>query len=244
MFENLRNEQGEWLDAAWHAPAGRMRALVVIGHGVTANKDRPWALALAETLAERGYGALRFSFSGNGDSEGAFEDSCPTKEAADLGAVLDAIEEAGGELAIPSVVYAGHSMGAAVGVIRAARDPRLDALISLAGMVHTEAFLERKFSGLAPGDLMWDKPECPLSETFLGDMREIASVAPLARDLELPWLLVHGDTDTVVPAEESDEIAVKSPGAPEVIPMHGADHLFSGREREMAEHVADWLDRL
>ena len=242
MFDAIRNAQGERLDTAWHAPAGELEALVVIGHGVTANKDRAWAVTLAETLAERGYGALRFSFSGNGDSEGDFLDSCPTKEAADLGAVLDAVEGAAEELRIPEVVYVGHSMGAAVGVIRTSRDPRIARLVSLGGMVHTGEFVERKFGGQEPGELMWDKPECPLGQVFLDDMREIDSVAPLARDLSLPWLLVHGDADTVVPAQESNEIAVKAGGNAKVVQFEGVDHLFTDVERRMAETVCDWLD--
>ena len=40
-----------------------------------------------------GIPALRFSFSGNGGSEGRFEDSCITKEVEDLGAVIDALAE-------------------------------------------------------------------------------------------------------------------------------------------------------
>ncbi|MEO0652008.1 MAG: alpha/beta hydrolase, partial [Planctomycetota bacterium] len=180
--------------------------------------------------------------SGNGDSEGDFEDSCPTKESADLGSVLDAVEEAAEELAIPEVVYVGHSMGAAVGVLRTSRDPRIARLVSLGGMVHTAAFAERKFGHQQPGDLMWDKPACPISQPFLDDMREVDSVLPLAPDLTLPWLLVHGDADTVVPPEESTEIAAKAGGAARVVLLEGVDHVFGDAGSQMAEAVVRWLE--
>ena len=43
---------------------------VVIGHGLTSEMDRPWQVELARQLAAAGFGTLRFSFSGNGGSEG------------------------------------------------------------------------------------------------------------------------------------------------------------------------------
>lgn len=237
MFENLRNGAGEWLDSAWHPPAGEPRAAVVIGHGVTANKDRAWAVALAEALAAAGFGALRFSFAGNGDSEGEFEDACPTKEAADLKAVIDAIAGAG----LERIAYVGHSMGGAVGVLGASRDPRIAALVSLAGMVDTADFARRKFGDLAVGDFMWDKPDCPLSQAFLDDMAQVGSVEPLAPDVTVPWLLVHGDADTVVPPAESASIAARASGRAEVVALPGVDHVFTGAEAALAQIVVEWL---
>ena len=77
--------------------------------------------------AALGVPALRFSFSGNGNSEGSFEESCITKEIGDLGAVLDALPGR-------QVLYVGHSMGGAVGVIRATRDERIRVQSSLSSL--------------------------------------------------------------------------------------------------------------
>ena len=170
MPEELRNARGERLDAAWHPGrdsdpgAGRV---VVIGHGVTSHRDRPWLIALGDALAAAGVTALRFSFAGNGASEGRFEDATITREVEDLGSVLDALEGR-------AVAYAGHSMGGAVGVLRAARDERIRALVSLAGMVHVAEFMRRMFGHLSPGaDVMLEKPHCPLTQPFLDDAAHI-----------------------------------------------------------------------
>ena len=130
MFGEIRNEHGERLDYTYHE--GKDNKIVVIGHGVTGNKDRPALIALAEGLADAGISALRFSFSGNGESEGAFTDSTITKGVADLGTIIDALSGY-------KVCYVGHSMGGAVGVLRAAADERIEVLVSLAGMVHTKS---------------------------------------------------------------------------------------------------------
>lgn len=238
MQDEIRNEQGERLDHAFTSGGGADRPLVVIGHGVTANKDRDWAVALANALNDAGYDALRFSFSGNGESEGDFRASCPTKEAADLGAVLDAVEDR-------TIVYVGHSMGGAVGVLRACEDDRIRYLVSLAGMVDTADFARRKFGELEPGvGVMWDKPECPLSQEFLDDMAGIGSVEPLAEAVRVPWLFVHGTADTVVPYDESETILARAAGETELVTLPGADHLFSGDDTaRMTAAVVDWLGR-
>lgn len=243
MMELLKNLKGEVLDFTLHMPSGGAEpiSVVVIGHGVTANKDRAWAVTLADALGSAGHAALRFSFSGNGASQGSFEDSCPTKGDEDLGAVLDWLERHPVLGALP-LVYAGHSMGAVVGVLRASRDTRLAALVSLAGMVDTADFVRRKFASLVVGDFMWDKPECPLSQRFLDDMRSIGSVEDLSERIEIPWLLVHGTGDMVVPYEESERIAPRAAGSCELILFDGVDHVFDGPSAaRMAGEVVDWL---
>lgn len=245
MFpQKILNPWGQRLDFACHEAVSPSGKLLLIGHGVTANKDREWALALAERVVAAGWSALRFSFSGNGESEGRFEDSCPTRECADLGAVLDALDAAVEGSRKPwQLAYAGHSMGAAVGVMRASEDPRIQFLISLGGMVHTADFAQRKFGELRPdADFMWDKPECPLSQHFLDDMHAVGSVEHLAPSIEVPWLLVHGGADPVVPAQESEQIALRAGGQTDVVLLAGADHVFSGADSAlMADQVAQWL---
>lgn len=241
MFEAMTNRAGERLDSTFHPPESTSeRPLLVIGHGVTANKDRAWAVALAEAASGAGFPALRFSFSGNGASGGRFEDSCPTKEAEDLAAVIDAAEAAGHS----RVIYAGHSMGGAVGVLAAARDSRIGALVSLAGMVDTAEFAQRKFGEQSPGDLMWDKPECPLSQNFLDDMRTLGSVEALAERVQVPWLLIHGRDDTVVPFEDSIAVARRTSAPVELALVPGIDHVFSGAEAPLAARVLRWLELL
>jgi len=235
--DSIRNAQGEALDFAFTPAQGDAHPgqIVVIGHGVTANKDREWSTTLADTLAAAGWASLRFSFSGNGDSEGDFRESCPSKEVEDLRAVVDA-------LAGWRISYAGHSMGAAVGVLAVSQGMRFDHLISLGGMVHTGDFADRKFGDQKPGEsLMWEKPECPLSQAFMDDMHAVGTVEQHATLIAMPWLLVHGDQDTVVPPSESETMLAGNPAAKLVI-LPGADHVFSGASAEaMARAVADWL---
>ncbi len=236
MLDEIRNEHGERLDYAYHKGEGDR--VVVIGHGVTGNKDRPALVALAEGLAAAGISALRFSFSGNGESEGAFTDSTITKEVADLGSVIDTLKGY-------NVCYVGHSMGGAVGVLRTATDERIQALVSLAGMVHTKAFAEREFSDAIPDEgFMWDEPDCPLSKIYVDDMAAINSVAKRASEFDIPWLLVHGTEDDIVPIEDSRDILQHANAQTDLLELPGVDHVFSDDGAAiMVEKVVAWINQ-
>ncbi len=230
----FRNSHGERLDATFHPGRVGDRRIVAIAHGVTSHKDRPWLLALSENLSAQGVASVRFSFAGNGGSEGRYADVSISKEVADLGCVLDG-------LAGRDVVFAGHSMGAAVGVLRAAHDRRIRGLVSLAGMVHVSAFMQAQFGAMRPGDLMLGKPQCPLTQAFLDDAHAIGDVLPAAARIEVPWLLVHGTGDELVPLQDAHDARRAAGDRPQVVELAGADHRFSGQEAAMAAAVTSWL---
>jgi pimeloyl-ACP methyl ester carboxylesterase len=236
MFGEIKNSQGERIDYTFHDGGGAQKEIVVIGHGVTGNKDRPFVVALAEALAAAGVHAVRLSFSGNGDSDGRFVDSTISKEVADLGAVLDA-------MAGFTVCFAGHSMGGAVGVIRASEDDRIRNLISLAGMVHTRDFAEREFGDVKPDHgFMWDEETCPLSQTYMDDMRRIDSVADRGKRIRVPWLLVHGTDDDVVPIQDSKDILAKAGANAQFIEIPGSNHVFADEHcAAMISKVVAWV---
>ena len=237
MFGKIINTHGEELDYTYHEAKGD--ALAILGHGVTGNKDRPFVVALADGLATAGVAVLRLSFSGNGDSEGRFQDSTVSKEVADLGAVLDVVK--GRE-----VGFIGHSMGGAVGVLRASEDDRIRWLVSLAGMVHTEAFAQREFGDVTPDSgCMWEDEDCPLSQRYMDDMASLRSVVERGAAIRVPWLLVHGSEDDVVPPKDARDIAAAAAQPkPRLVEIGGADHVFSDDATPtMVAAVVEWVQQ-
>lgn len=235
--KEIRNPLGERIDFSFHE--GRKKGvLLVIGHGVTGDKDRPLVTELAKGLARRGWPCLRISYTGNGESEGSFEDSCITKEIADLTAVLDSLPD--GVL----VAYAGHSMGAAVGVMTAANDPRIRVLISLAGMTHTEAFVEQEFGDVQPdAGFMWDELDCPLSSTYVSDLAEIDNTLVAAAKVICPWLLIHGDEDDVVPVGDGKDAYEAAGSEKQWVVIPGAGHSFDEESYpQLVDAMDSWLE--
>ncbi|MEM0970671.1 MAG: alpha/beta hydrolase [Verrucomicrobiota bacterium] len=238
MTGELRNAAGERLDYTFHAAANRStNRVALIGHGLTGNKDRPWAVALGKALSEADIPALRFSFAGNGESEGRFEDCTITKEVADLGTVIDAVTPS-----FTEVVYVGHSMGGAVGVIRASHDDRIKRLVSLAGMVHTKRFCEEEFGEVTPGEgTMWEDEDCPLSQAFVDDLTTIGSVLPLGPGISVPWCFVHGTEDDIIPIAEGRELFATASEPKEWNELPETNHVFADDPLPMTQAVAHFL---
>lgn len=239
MYLEIFNSSNEKLDYEFHGDPSDTSLLVIIGHGVTGNKDRPWAVGLAKALEEAGISSLRFSFSGNGESEGKFEDCTISKEVKDLKAIINVAEDEG----FHRICYAGHSMGGAVGVLSAVKDERISLLISLSGMVYTKKFAETEFGDQKPGKgCMWGTEECPLSQAFVDDMNKIDNVLAKTEKIEVPWLIVHGDADDVVPVDEGREIYGAAYEPKELVILEGVDHVYNddGLEK-MTSAVTSWL---
>lgn len=235
MPSRLQSRRGQRLDHVFTSCGAADAGLVLVGHGVTSSHDRPYFVDLCDALGAAGLDSVRFSFAGNGESEGRFEDCTITGEVEDLRGVLDAFPGR-------RVAYVGHSMGGAVGVLTAARDERIRALVSLAGMVRVQNFMERTFGGLVPGrDVMLGRERCPLSRTFLDDARAIGDVLDAAARIDVPWLLVHGTADELVPVEDSVEAAAASRGRAELVRLEGADHRFTDRHPDLLAAVVPWL---
>ena len=240
MDEIIKNASGEKIDYSFHPGSEKNFYLLIIGHGLIGSKDSPLVSALAEKVASEGMSVLRFSFTGNGDSEGRFEECTISKEIEDLQSILTIVTERGWR-----PIFAGHSLGSAVGVLTASIDSRIQLLISLAGMVKTEVFCETEFGTVVPGQgYMWGNSNYPLSEEFVNDMKQIKSVLPRASGLGLPWLLVHGTADEIVPVTDSQLLVQKFETSRELVEIDGACHQFSGKSTNiLVDSVIYWLGR-
>lgn len=239
----IKNSCGENLDYTFSPGESTLLCrgwIVILGHGVTGDKDRPLITDTARALNEAGFDSLRFSFAGNGESGGDFRDASITKEVADLDAVITAVCSS-----YPNICYIGHSMGAAVGVTQAAQDKRIDTLVSLAGMVNTKAFAETEFGEETPETgCMWEDPECPLSSVYMADLCEtIQSVAPQAEQISIPWLLLHGSADDVVLPKDTEQVVQIKANAVNAIYIEGADHSFNdpAHKAQLTAAVSTWL---
>ncbi|MFV0416695.1 MAG: alpha/beta hydrolase [Chthoniobacterales bacterium] len=243
MKEIIKNAAGENIDytfATGEKSAHHKGWLVILGHGLTGNKDRPLITEMADALNQAGFDTLRFSFSGNGDSEGDFRDSNITKGDRDLKAIVSAASKN-----YTSLCYLGHSMGSASGVLRASQDVRLNCLISLAGIVQTESFAKKEFGGEIPDEgFMWEDENAPLSQQFMDDLcKKIRNIVSQAKGVSIPWLLVHGNADETVNPNDSNLIKTLKADAVDLVVVRNADHSFTkpAHKQKAIDAVVTWL---
>lgn len=126
---SFTNPRGFRLSGTLLTPAlGGPHPAVVFAHGWGSGQVSPRNRIVAEELVAEGFAALLFDFTGHGDSEGTETDSTLDQQVDDLGAAIGLLE-ALDEVDSSRVGVMGASSGGAVALLRAARDPRIRALV-------------------------------------------------------------------------------------------------------------------
>ena len=251
---SITNARGETLAATWHeaaqgserdaavattavasTAAAARRATVIVCHGLFSSRASNKHRAMCEGFAASGLSALRFDFAGRGDSEGDPAAVTISREVEDLCAVLDhgaSVDAAPGPL-----VLVASSMGGTVAILTAAA--RWEAVANrLAGLV-TIASPAQPPRQARPA---WaDTAGSALGEDFFSDAPRHDPLAA-ARRLDLPWLVVHGEKDAVVPVSDARALAAAAPQA-ELLLHPEAGHRFADPERRawLIDRVVDFV---
>lgn len=189
---------------AWYVPArpSRDRGLTVLaapGNGGNREARAP----LAAALSEAGFAVLLFDYRGYGGNPGR-----PTEAglARDVRAAHDHLVAVRG-VAPDRIVYFGESLGAAVVAELATERPP-------AGLVLRSPFTSladvgvRHYPFLPVRLMLWDR--YPVT-------RYIAAV-------NAPTAVVYGSRDTIVPPEQSREVAKRAAGPVQLTEIAGVDH--------------------
>lgn len=242
MIQTLHNHLGEKIDFAFVQGGDSKKSdwLVLVAHGVTGNKDRPIVVDAAKAAHKQGFSTLAFSFSGNGESEGDFTESNITKEVKEVSAIIKQVEA-------ENIIYIGHSLGGAVGVLAALENTAIRYLVSLAGMINTRNFALTEFGELEQDNsFMWDEELCPLSTAFMKDLCDnVNDLLPKVTDISIPWLLLHGTEDDVVLPVDTENVVTRMKDRVSAHFVKGGDHSFNGDSRETAMTLlSNWLAQI
>lgn len=254
------------VDVRAGARASRRPAVVIV-HGFKGFKDWGMFPPFAERCARAGFAAVSFNTSGSGvDDDGrftlpdAFRQNTFGAELSDLQAVLAAL--AAGDLGVASpssVAVVGHSRGGGVGILAAARDPRITALVTWAAIASVQRWP-------APVRAQWRRDgRLDVVNARTGEVLALGTAVldeiegPGAPDIEgaaaavrQPWLLVHGTADEAVPLAEGEALRAAAGGPVEWRPVEGAGHTFGAVHpwvgwppafQTVSEETIRWLSR-
>ena len=221
-------------------PAGT----VVICHGFKGFAHFSFFPYLAEKLAEAGFRAVTFDFSGSGvgddretfTNRDAFTHNTYLQELDDLDAVVaeaqvrDWMEDGYGLF--------GHSRGGGIAILQAARDANVKALVTWAAISSTNRWLPEvvadwRQSGYIPITNARTGDVIPLSVEILHEVEEHGAtklnIAASATQIKAPWLIVHGTDDESVPVSEGERLSSLAGTSGEFLRLEGVNHSFGGK---------------
>ena len=225
------------LGALYYGSGGGPRPTAILLHGIPGVEKN---VDLAYALRDAGWNALIFHYRGSWGSEGEYTlAGIPD----DVGAAMD--ELTGGKYPVDPerLALIGHSLGGWAAIVRASRDPRVKAAVTIGGVsnmrtwyLSPEQAIEfvRFLKGTSATEI--------LSQIrALGTTRNPVDVINEMRTL--PILIVHANPDDSVSIEQAQALHAASHGSADLIVIDGADHTFSRHRRQMVERVVDWLSR-
>lgn len=219
---------------------------VVVLHGFKGFKDFALIGAIGPVLARAGFTAVNLTVSGAGvDAAGEFVHldrfarHTYTREFADIEGVL--AELAAGRLGVrppSSIGMIGHSRGGGVALCIARETPSIAALVTWAAMSTIVRYTpEQVAAWRAAGtlDVLHARTgqRLPMAYEIVEDALANADrfdILRAAREITIPWLLVHGTDDETIPLGEAEALArlATTPGF-ESLFLAGANHTFGTR---------------
>jgi len=246
LWYEYRADGGRWswrLSYRKPVPAMPPRGTVVLLHGWSTSlaTSLPWALA----YAERGWRAVLVDLRNHGRS-GKAPSGYGAREAADVGALVDALEAAGRAPA-PRVVH-GVSLGAVVALHVAADRADIAAVVALEPYANAADAVRTGFPGVVNDATEWLVDEETMALALARASRrleldlESLDTRPVLARVEACTLLLQGQRDTVVPVEAGRALEGANPRAQRLeLPWDG--HFSTvGRLDLLADPVVGWLE--
>ncbi len=218
-------------------------------HGIPSGRppdaNDPGYPALMEKIAGRGIASIHFNFRGTGESEGDFSFGGWLR---DLEAIADALlygDETFGDMDAGRLAVLAFSGGAAVSVDCAARHHRFSALACMSSPADLTELIPRE--NLAEFLDHWrsigiirDTAFPPDADRFYREVEELSPLRHIGAVAPTPVLIVHGESDGIVPVQAAHELYEEAAEPKELRVLPGAGHRLR-LVPEAMEGALDWL---
>jgi putative redox protein len=232
---------GDQLAARLDLPDAEPRAFALFAHCFTCSKDLAAATRISRGLVERGFGVLRFDFTGLGSSEGEFANTNFSSNIEDLVLAAGWLRE---NHEAPAVLV-GHSLGGAAVLAAAGQVPEAVAVATI-GAPFDPAHVTELFPGTVR-DLLERDGEADVQlagRTFrvrrqLLDDLGAQNLSDAIRSLRRALLVFHSPVDEIVDVDNARRIFEAARHPRSFVSLDGADHLLT--RRSDAAYVADIL---
>jgi len=234
------------------------KPIVIFAHGYKGFKDwGAWNL-MAKAFADAGFFFIKFNFSHNGgtvkqpidfpDLE-AFGNNNFSKELDDLATVIDWITENKtfkNEVNSSNISLIGHSRGGGIVLIKSAEDKRIKKVITLAGVSDyksrfpsgeiLEFWKQKGVTYITNGRTQQQMPHYFQFYTNFIENENRLTIKRAVKNLDIPYLILHGDEDPTVPLSEAKKLQEWHPKSTLKI-IEGANHVFDTKHPWESENI-------
>lgn len=229
----FKNSKGQTLAGELYIPE-KCKGTIILLSGIGGEDWGDWP----NKLAELEFRVLTFNFRGRGKSEGEFIETTLATNIDDLKSAINFLD--------CEVALAGGSFGGTTSICIAIKDKRVKCLITMAAAHNLDDWeggkrlAEAKEKGFAIGSEPWKKYSLELFK----DTRK-HKVLEKAKNVRVPWLIVHGDKDTSVPMQQAKDLYKAAKCAKKLAIIKGADHDFAskGADAQLFSLLVDWLEK-
>ena len=244
---SFTNSIGEKLSATLHRPSVPNGFGFVLGHCFTCSRHTRILIDLSNALTDLGFCVLRFDFSGNGQSEGRFEDSTYTKQIDEMISAVDFMKKNEAD----HVLIGGHSMGGMVSLFTAARQKDIAGVIALAvgsAPLHPDRLLTgiQKEQLITSGNVPFSSRgrNLVLTRDFFDDAKQY-DIQEMIAQITCPVLIVLAENDMVLDPITAKSVLSSENQNVDVFEVEGADHMFSSAEHRqiIIAHITQWIQK-
>ncbi|HVO44367.1 MAG TPA: alpha/beta fold hydrolase [Aggregatilineales bacterium] len=205
----------------------------ILLHGVPGGEKN---LDIAYRLRELGWQTLIPSFRGTWGSGGDYD---LTTQPDDAIAAVDYVTQ---RESLARIALIGYSLGNRAALVAAARDPRVGAVVSLAGFADFDDVMlgEAFFADTLPFLRGATVSDLKSQWARLGGEWNPLALAPRLRQ---PMLIVHGTEDETVPFYMAEALHAATQKRASLVSIDGADHTFTRDRTPLVAAVTTWLDQ-
>jgi len=243
----IPNRKGLLLNAFLELPANQKpNYYAIFAHCFTCSSSLTAVKNVSRSLAQDGFGVIRFDFTGLGRSEGEFADSHFSANVEDLIDVHEFIKK---EYNAPSLLI-GHSLGGAAVLVAASLLEDIKAVTTI-GAPATVSHVKHLFSHNEEeipekGNLQVNIGGRPfnINKDFIADF-EKTDLPKIVKNLRKPLLIMHAPFDTIVGIENAEKLYVQAHHPKSFVSLDDADHLLSNSKdsRYVGDVIGTWVKR-
>ncbi len=229
---NFVGSQGGALSGRLHRPdpGVPVKGAVLLAHCFTCSKDLNTMTRLAKGLADDGFAAMRFDFTGLGESGGDFAETSVSANVADLTRAAASLIQAG----FGPCGLLGHSLGGAASILAAHRLKTVRSLVTLSAPADTghvrHLFAEQlpELEAGAPATITIAQRSFQLNPGFVDDL-QCHDVVSRVSQLGRPYCIIHATDDDVVGYDNAEQLHRAATHPKRLVTLESGGHMFAAR---------------